>query len=198
MSAPKIVNSFATASIRLVSLTFNSSASRMIVVPVAWVANKAIIGNSSIKRGIIAPPISVAVNWLVFTSKSPEWLASSSFKIVTEPPMFLITSKIPVRVWFKPTFFRSISLSGTTKPATKKKAAEEISPGTTTFWPVNCCGPVNIIFLPSTSSVPPNCRIISSVWSRVFSFSTTTEVPSACKAANKIADFTWALATGIV
>ena len=57
MSAPKIVNSFATASIRLVSLTFNSSASLITVVPWAWVASKAIIGNSSMSFGMIAPSI---------------------------------------------------------------------------------------------------------------------------------------------
>ena len=48
------------------------------------------------------------------------------------PPMSLITSMIPVRVSLIPTFSKTILELGTTSPATNQKAAEEMSPGTTT------------------------------------------------------------------
>ena len=135
---------------RSVSLTLSSSASLITVTPWAWVARRAIIGNSSIKRGIKAPPISVPFKSEDSTLKVAD-LATGSISVTSNfPPMVRMTSIIPVRVSLMPTFLSTKREFGTIKPATSQKAALEISPGTITFCPVNFCGPWTVIFLPST------------------------------------------------
>ena len=196
ISAPIAFKASATTWIRSVSLTLSSSASRITVLPWACVAKSVIIGSSSIKRGMMSPPISVPLSSEVSTVMVADlatWSISESFIL---PPISLITSMIPVRVSLIPTFFKTILEFGTTSPATNQKAAEEISPGPTTSWAVKVCPPEIRISLPSTWSWPPNCWIISSVWLRVFSFSMMTDSPSAWRAAKIRADLTWAEATG--
>ena len=126
---------------RSVSLTLSSSASLITVTPWDWVARRAIMGNSSIKRGIKAPPISVPFKSDVSTIKVADFAIGSISVSSSFPPMARITSRIPVRVSLIPTFLSSTREFGTIKPATNQKAALEISPGTTTFCPVSFCGP---------------------------------------------------------
>ena len=68
--APSLVNSLTIATIRSLSLTRNSSASSMIVVPSAQLAAIANTGISSISRGITAPPIRQAFKAAERTRKS--------------------------------------------------------------------------------------------------------------------------------
>ena len=168
----------------------------MTVRPWAWVARSAIIGNSSIKRGIISPPISVPLSSEVSTVIVADLATGSTSDSVIRPPIDSITSRIPVRVSLMPTFSKTILESGTINPATSQKAALEMSPGTVTSWAVNSWPPWIRISLPSTSIRPPNWAIISSVWLRVISFSIIIDSPWACRAAKIKADLTWAEATG--
>ena len=93
----------------------------------------------------------------------------------------------------------STSLPGTTHPATTQKAAWEGSPGTrgagagaSSAAP----GPRRSPARASTSMSAPARASISSVWARVATGSRTTVSPSASSPASRMADFTWALATG--
>ena len=198
ISAPMLFSVSATTWIRSVSFTFSSSASRMTVCPLAWVAKSAMMGNSSIKRGIISPLISMPTNSDVSTVIVADLAILSTSATLNFPPIAWMTSKMPVRVSLIPTFFKIILEFGTISPATNQKAALEISPGITTFWPINSCPPWIRISLSLIKIWPPNCSIISSVWLRVISFSKMTDSPWACKAANIKADLTWAEATGNV
>ena len=196
MEAPMAFRLSATTWMRSVSLTFNSSASLIMVRPEAWVAKRAMIGSSSIKRGIKSPEISVPWRSEVSTTRVAALATGSRSKIWSLPPIFSITSRMPVRVSLMPTFSRRIWLLGTIKPATNQKAALEISPGTVTSQAWKLWGPRKRISLPFTLIRPPNCWIISSVWFRVSSFSRMTDSPSACIAAKRRADLTCAEATG--
>ena len=166
------------------------------VFPEAWVAKRAMIGSSSIKRGIRSPEISVPWRSEVSTTRVAALASGSTSKIWSLPLIFSITSSMPVRVSLIPTFSSRILLFGIIKPATNQKAALEISPGTVTSQAWKRWGPLKRISLPSTRIWPPNCWIISSVWFRVSSFSRITDSPSACIAAKSRADLTWAEATG--
>ena len=66
---------------RSVSLTLSSSASLITVTPCAWVARRAIMGNSSIKRGIKAPPIYVPFKSEDSTVKVAD-LATGSISVI--------------------------------------------------------------------------------------------------------------------
>ena len=132
MSAPILLSASATTLMRSVSLTFNSSASRIRVCPWACVASRAMIGNSSIKRGISSPLISVPCRSELSTVMVADLATSSTSDTDNLPPIAWITSKMPVRVSLIPTLVRVILEFGTIKPATSQKAALEISPGTTT------------------------------------------------------------------
>ena len=77
------------------------------VVPSACVANKAMIGNSSIKRGISAPWIMVALSVDEETVIVADSFASSISLSSNLPPIASNTSKIPVRVGLIPTFFKT-------------------------------------------------------------------------------------------
>ena len=194
--APIALRLYATTWMRSVSFTRSSSASAITVWPFACVASKAIIGNSSIKRGINSPSIRIPFKDEVLTVRLAETAFSSRSSMVRSPPIPWMTSRIPVRVWLMPTCSILITLFGRMSPATNQKAALEISPGTMTVWPWNSCPPWMRMVFPSTWISPPNWRIISSVWSRVFSFSIIVDSPSACRAAKMRADLTWADATG--
>ena len=78
-----------------------------------------------------------------------------------------------------------------------KKAAEEKSPGTLSRWFVNCAGGCSVVRKPSMSRRTPQFCSIRSLWSRLTAGAMTVVAASAYSAANRIADFTCALATGI-
>ena len=99
---------------------------------------------------------------------------------------------------FSPTPSTTTSEPGVTRAATRKKAAEEKSPGTTRSLAGK--GPVRQVrtLLPSTSKGRPKWRKSLSVWSRVGVGSSTSVTPSAKRPARRRALFTWALGTGRV
>ena len=110
----------------------------MIVFPLAKAASTAIIGISSIKVGIISPSITVPCKLEEETVRSatgsPE--TSLSFENSIFPPISLMTVIMPALVGFMFTFRKVISELGTIRPAAKKYAAEEMSPGTFISCPV--------------------------------------------------------------
>ena len=122
MSAPMDLKASVVVSIRFVSLTFNSAASLMIVVPSAQAAMTAIIGISSMSVGINAPSIVVPCSLLVRTRISARGSPPSSDSLtrVMSAPIFLHTSKKPARVLLIPTFFTSSSESKVKSPAAIK------------------------------------------------------------------------------
>ena len=135
MSAPMAERLFTITSIRLDSLTFNSAASFITVSPSAKQARIAITGISSMSFGMMSPSITQPLRLLVFTVMSavgsPE--SALTFVNVISPPIIFITSIIPSLVGLIPTFLMVISEFSAIRPATRKYAAEEISPGTMIF-----------------------------------------------------------------
>ena len=131
-SAPMADKFFTMTSRRLDSLTFNSAASLIMVVPSAKQAITAIMGSSSIRVGMMAPSMTVPWRLLLFTRMSavgsPE--ASCSFIRVMSAPMARQTRRIPSLVGLIPTCRISTSEPGTSRPAARNGAADEISPGT--------------------------------------------------------------------
>ena len=104
-------------------------------------------------------------------------------------------STTPVRVGFMPTRRMIRPWSAASAPATRKNAAEEMSPGTST-----CAASRRVTWLtdtrPSTVRTgTPNAASMRSVWSRVIACSITLVVPCAYRPASRIADLTCALAT---
>ena len=63
-------------------------------------------------------PWSFAASTRMSAAASPP--LTRSFSSVTEAPIALRTSRMPVRVGLTPTFFRSRLLPGTTEPATSQ------------------------------------------------------------------------------
>ena len=198
---PSFVSSFAVVSMRLVSLTRNSAASRIVVAPSAWVAASASNGSSSISLGIVAPPISVPsraddLTKMSATGSPPisRWFAS-----VMSAPISCRTSRIPVRVGLTPMSWRTISEWGIRQAATMKKAAEEMSPGTRAFTAARSWPGVNEITpFPSLVMAAPRALSMRSVWSRAGPGSLIVVGLEACNPAKRMADLTWALATGRV
>ena len=94
----------------------------MIVVPLAKAAIIAMIGISSIKVGIISPPIVMPCNAENLTSKSAAGspLSVFIFRSSISPPISFATRKIPSLVGLIPTFFNKISDPGTRRPAAIK------------------------------------------------------------------------------
>ena len=86
--------------------------------------------------------------------------------------------------------------SSTSAPATRRKAAEEISPGTATAWPRSSRPGVIVTVRPSTESRAPKPASIRSVWSRDWAGSVTLTGPSAQRPARRRAVLIWAEATG--
>ena len=115
-------------------------------------------------------------------------------------PICSSTSNTPVRVGLSPTFSMVRSAPGTSAPATSQNAAELMSPGTTTCWPVREAPGLTLTWRPispPTSKSAPKALSIRSLWSREWAGSITVVGPSAVSAASSSADFTWALATGV-
>ncbi len=106
------------------------------------------------------------------------------------------------RVGFTPTSRSRSSASGWMAPATSQKAAADTSPGTRSSIACTVVPPcIDQVTAPSVtprSTGTPRARSIRSVWSRVATDSRTVVLPSARTPANRIADFTWALGTGVV
>ena len=152
---------------RLDSLTLSSCASRITVSPSANAAATAITGSSSIRRGMIAPPISTPCSLLYLTVRSHIGSASSrKFDSVMSAPMSRRTSRTPVRVGLTPTFLIVSSLPGMIAPATRKNAADEISPGTAISTAWRSSGGSSVMVLPLVSISTPSARNMRSVWSR--------------------------------
>ena len=107
-------------------------------------------------------------------------------------------SMTAARVGFMPTFSNSNSPSGAISAATRKNAADDTSPGTTTSQAVKRCPPQIASVAPSCRTSTPKPRSIRSLWSRLTPVSVMNVVPSAYNPANSSADFNCALATGNV
>jgi hypothetical protein len=75
-------------------------------------------------------------------------------------------------------------------------AAEEKSPGTSISPSSSRSAGCTVTLFSRRVIETPAASSISSVWSRVGAGSTTVVSPFAYRPANRIADFTWALATG--
>ena len=131
-SAPMAVRLRTITSIRLDSLTFSSAASLITVSPSAKQAMAAIIGSSSMSVGMMAPPMTVPCKAEERTRMSAVGSPSpvDALTMVKSAPMSLQTRKIPSLVGLIPTCRIRISELGIIRPAQRKKAAEEISPGT--------------------------------------------------------------------
>ena len=151
--------------IRSDSFTFNSAASLITVSPSANAANSAITGISSINVGMTSPPITVPFNLLVFTTISAVGSPplSITFSNVTSAPISLHTRRIPSLVGLIPTFFKRIHEFGVISPATIKKVAEEISPGTTISVAIISSGGVIVAVVSCDSTFTPKERSINSV-----------------------------------
>ena len=89
---------------------------------------------------------------------------------------------------------------GTSRAAVSAKAAEEGSPGTPMGAPRSSGWPCRRMIRPapagSTSTIAPKWRSMFSLWSRVAWGSSTVVWPRALRPASRMADFTWAEATG--
>ena len=107
----------------------------------------------------------------------------------------------PVRVGLTPTRSMVTAAPGVIAAATRKKAAEEISPGTSTRQARGRCPPRSLTEAnPPALSRPsaiPKPRSMRSVWSRQGPGSRTVVSPSAYSPASSRQDLTWALATGM-
>ena len=157
-------------------------------------------GNSSMASGTSASgtamPLSPERRTCRSATGSPP--CDSRGTTVMSAPMSFRMSMTPVRVGFTPTFSMMYSPLPAMLPATRKNAAEEISPGTSTREPCRVCRPFSRTRGPSVSICTPKPRSMRSVWSRVGAGSVTVVMPSAYSPASRIADFTCALATGSV
>ena len=102
-----------------------------------------------------------------------------------------------MRVGLTSTPCRRSSEPGTSEAASRNGAADEKSPGTSIEKGLSDWAGQTLISLPTFVTRTPAARSIRSVWSRVASGSTTIVGPSSAKRpASRIADLTWALATG--
>src|SRR3989339_1869926 len=120
------------AFIRSVSLTRNSPAPLIMVVPLACVAIRARMGISSIREGIILPEIVTPLNeenlTLTLPMGSLPWIQDAGCRIHdTADPIFFNTVSNPIRYGLRPTFLMIISEPGTNNPAAMKYAADEKS-----------------------------------------------------------------------
>ena len=186
---------------RSLSLTRISPMPRMTVRPSAKAAVAARIGYSSIMEAARSSgttiPFSVEQRAVTSPTSSPP--AIRRFVMVRSAPMSSQVWNRPVRSGFSITPSTVTSDPGTTRAAASGKAAEDGSPGTATWVPFSVCPPGRRMRQPAPSSVTsssaPKARSIRSVWSRLFSGSTTTVSPSAFSPASRMADLIWAEAT---
>ena len=132
--------------------------------------------------------------WIVPTI-SP-YVSCTSRTLIT-PPIALITSSSAARVGFIPSASSTRFESSNSREAHRKKAAEDISPGTVASMALSFCPPTIESRSPLRSSLAPNARSACSEWSRVRTCSAIDVVPLACNPANSTAVFTCALAIGV-
>ena len=193
--------------IRSDSLCRSSPAPRMRVVPVATAAASARIGISSMAAATSVGETSTAWRSLERTMRSASGSPSAPpsagrSRISIRAPMRPRMSMMARRVGFVLTPSRRSSASGWMEPATSQNAAADGSPGTMSSMARGVAGPVRVTTWRPRASVDsrtatPRARSIRSVWSRVATASVTVVSPSAARAASRIADFTWALGTGV-
>ena len=169
MFAPKRVISVTVVSIRSVSFTRSSAASRITVSPVAKQAATARMGTSSSMRGIMSPPIStpcrsVEVTRISATGSPPSILSSTSFS-PSPAPISSSTSIIPVLLGLRPTPRTRMRAFGWHRPATIQNAAELMSPGTVMSTALSFDEWITRS-RPFSSMLPPIAVTIRSVWSR--------------------------------
>ena len=186
------------ARIRSLSFTRSSAASRKVVSPAAKQAATARIGNSSMARTISVPPISIPVRSPPVTTRSATGSPPScrSATRSTRAPMARRQSTTPVRVGFTPTPTTVRVDPALNAAATRKKAAEERSPGMVRSHGVSRWPPVIAAPSASRSTPTPKAGRIRSVWSRDGAGSWTAVRPCAPRPASKTHDFTCALAMG--
>lgn len=196
--APRAPSWRAIAATRSDSFTRSSPASRISVVPRPSAAATASAGISSMSRGTSAPATSPGPSSLLRAVIAPIGsppAGASAGTTSSRAPIAASASTMPVRVGLRPTPRTVTVASRTTRPATTRNAADEMSPGTVTA--VARSGPgTSRIVRPSLSTWAPNCRSMRSEWSRDGAGSTTVTGPSAARPARRIADFTCAEATG--
>ena len=164
-------SSVAMAWRRSVSLTRSSPAPVMIVSPSANSAATASTGISSISRGIISAPKETPCRGAASTRRSATHSPPLSRSFCTEicAPISLSTSSIPVRVGLIPTLFRRRRLPAMIVPATRKYAAELMSPGTVISlgaWKLSSSTGKTVTLVPLRSRWTPKPVSICSVWSR--------------------------------
>ena len=176
----------------------SSSASRIVVSPSAKQAASATSGSSSIASGTSAPPTSVARSSAAETRSDPLGSpARSASSTSTAAPIRPRISSRPVLVGLSPTPVRDSALPGTIVAATMKKAAAEMSPGTS-ISPGRSPRAGRIVTVsPLRWTSAPAAASIRSLWSRLGAGSTMLVSPSAISPASSRHDLTWALATGI-
>src|SRR6266403_917891 len=121
--------------------------------------------------------------------------------VVMSAPQDRSTDKNSARVGFRLSPLMASCDPGSNIAAAIKYAADEMSPGIEILRAVNLAGPSRLTTLlpdPSISVLTdtPNALNSRSVWSRVEVASITSLRPFVPRPANKMHDFTWALATG--
>ena len=174
----------------------------MRLTPSAQQAATASTGISSTSRGISSPPIAKACRGPWHTRRSPTGSPATSRGLSTSirAPIWASTSRMPVRLGLRPTFSTVSSAPGVMAPATSQKAAELMSPGTTTCWPRRQAPGTTVTSVwpgPPTVSSAPKARSMRSLWSRLWAGSITVVGPVAVRPASRMALFTWAEATGV-
>src|SRR5690606_10830758 len=140
---PRVCRPSAMTWMRSDSLTRSSSAPRSTVRPSAQAAAMNSTGNSSMASGTrssgMSMPLSFAERTRISATGSPP--TSRSFSRVISPPISLRMSITPVRVGLMPTCSSTSSAPSAMLAATMKKAAEEMSAGTSmrvavSLWPL--------------------------------------------------------------
>ena len=218
ISAPSPARPSTIPAIRSDSLARSSAAPLTTVSPSAKQPSRATSGSSSMAEGtssaVIAAPLRGADRTLRRAIGSGPGSRISSMVIAggsrvvpsarpcirwappISTPMRERMESRPIRARLMPTSRSPSSLPGTIRAATRKKAAEEKSPGTGT-------SPASSRSVGETVMLPPSRRISApadarrrSVWSRVQCGSWTVVVPSASRPASSTHDLTCALATG--
>ncbi len=128
---PRVVNPSAMAAMRSLSLTRSSLAPRRMVVPVAQAAAINSAGNSSIAKGTSSSGISIPCSgaWRTCKSATGSPPISRGLRTVMSAPIRVNILRIPTRVGFIPTCFKSTSEPGAILAPTSKNAAEETSAG---------------------------------------------------------------------
>lgn len=151
---PRAFRPSAMTWIRSDSLTRSSSAPRRTVRPSAQAAATKSTGNSSMASGTrssgMSMPLSRAERTRMSATGSPP--TSRWFSRLRSPPIRRRISMTPTRVGLMPTCCRTSSEPSAILAATRKKAAEEMSAGTSIWVALNLCPDSTLAVLPSTTT----------------------------------------------